>query len=145
MVGTIKFGEYGTLSIIKAKGQMPDQDKIEMLTAEVESLHQQLSQMQGVESQRREAQDRYSGILDIAHEGIISVDEAQQILVFNHGAEIIFGYTSDEVLGKPLSADGHAYGHLFFRRLGVLFLPSPYWPCPAWYPWPRSASGRLER
>lgn len=81
---------------------MADQDKIELLSAEVESLRQRLSEMEGVEAQRREAQDRYSGILDIAHEGIISVDEAQLILVFNHGAEIIFGYTSGEVLGKPL-------------------------------------------
>jgi PAS domain S-box-containing protein len=82
---------------------MANQDEIELLTAEVASLRQQLSQMQGIESQRREAQDRYSGILDIAHEGIVSVDDAQIILVFNHGAEIIFGYAADEVLGKSLS------------------------------------------
>ncbi len=82
---------------------MANQDEIELLTAEVASLRQQLSQMQVVESQRREAQGRYSGILDIAHEGTVSVDDAQIILVFNHGAEIIFGYATDEVLGKPLS------------------------------------------
>ena len=82
---------------------MANQDEIELLTAEVKSLRQQLSKMQVVESQRREAQDRYSGILDIAHEGIISINETQQIFVFNHGAETIFGYAADEVLGKPLS------------------------------------------
>jgi PAS domain S-box-containing protein len=89
--------------IIRTQRRMANQDEIELLTAEVASLRQQLSQMQGIESQRREAQDRYSGILDIAHEGIVSVDDAQIILVFNHGAEIIFGYAADEVLGKSLS------------------------------------------
>ena len=38
---------------------------------------------------RWESQDRYSGILDIAHVGIVTVDHSQTILVPNHGARII--------------------------------------------------------
>ncbi len=45
---------------------------------------------------------RYAGILDIAHEAIISVDEAQRVVVFNQGAEKIFGYSQAEILGAPL-------------------------------------------
>lgn len=45
---------------------------------------------------------RLAGILEIAEDAIISVDEGQQILLFNGGAERIFGYTAQEVLGKPL-------------------------------------------
>jgi PAS domain S-box-containing protein len=40
--------------------------------------------------------------LRIADEAIISMNEAQEIVLFNEGAEDIFGYRSQEVLGKPL-------------------------------------------
>lgn len=43
-----------------------------------------------------------SGILDIAKDAIISVDSSQNICRFNQGAEKIFGYKVDEVLGKSL-------------------------------------------
>ena len=42
-------------------------------------------------------------ILEIADEAIISIDSGQRICAFNQGAERIFGYKADEILGKPLS------------------------------------------
>ncbi|MFQ5576759.1 MAG: GAF domain-containing protein [Anaerolineae bacterium] len=48
------------------------------------------------------SQLRFTGILDIAHEAIISTDQAQRIILYNKGAEQIFGYTADEALGRPL-------------------------------------------
>lgn len=45
---------------------------------------------------------RLAGILEIAPEGIISVDAAQRIVLFNKGAESIFGYSEREALGQSL-------------------------------------------
>src|SRR6185503_8842131 len=46
--------------------------------------------------------DRFEAIVAIAADAIISVDEQQRITLFNKGAEEIFGYTAQEILGTSL-------------------------------------------
>ena len=54
------------------------------------------------EEAARAARARFQGILEIAQDAIISVDSQQRIVVFNQGAEKVFGYTQAEVIGRPL-------------------------------------------
>ena len=46
---------------------------------------------------------RFEGILAIAADAIITVDESQRIVHFNYGAEKIFGYHAAEIIGQPLT------------------------------------------
>ena len=62
---------------------------------------------QGIERKRAEeevraAKGRFEGILEIAQDAIISVDSNHRIILFNHGAERVFGYMQAEVIGRPL-------------------------------------------
>jgi PAS domain S-box-containing protein len=50
----------------------------------------------------RRSESRFQGILEIAEDAIISVDSHQRVLLFNQGAEKVFGYTPSELIGKPL-------------------------------------------
>jgi PAS domain S-box-containing protein len=74
--------------------------------AKLADLSQQLQQ----EQQRRQlaeialqdVQARFSELLEITGDAILSVDAQQQIIAFNPAAEKIFGYSAAEILGQPL-------------------------------------------
>jgi PAS domain S-box-containing protein len=54
------------------------------------------------EEQLRISEARFAGILSAAAEAIITVDLSRRITLFNRGAEEIFGYTAEEVVGELL-------------------------------------------
>ena len=54
------------------------------------------------EDEVRLSEAKFSGIVSISADAIISVDENQKITLFNEGAETIFGWSRAEVIGAPL-------------------------------------------
>ena len=76
---------------------------LKAITVSRNKLDEEVTMRVQVEKALSKSQARLSGILDIAHEGIISINEAQRIILFNKGAEGIFGYSQEEMLGKPLN------------------------------------------
>lgn len=66
------------------------------------------------EAALRASEAKFAGILDIAADAIISVDDQQRVIHYNRGAERIFGHTADEMIGKSLGIlmpDRYRQGH----------------------------------
>lgn len=56
------------------------------------------------EAMRPPSAGMYEQILEVAADAIVTVNEAQEIVHFNRGAEQIFGYRKSDVIGKSLSS-----------------------------------------
>ncbi|MEQ8536580.1 MAG: PAS domain S-box protein [Coleofasciculus sp. D1-CHI-01] len=69
---------------------------------EVIALTRNISDRKQAELALAASQARFAGILEIAKDGIISVDSEQRIILFNQGAEQMFGYKADQILGQSL-------------------------------------------
>jgi len=50
----------------------------------------------------RASEEKLAGIISISADAIISIDEAQRVIMFNEGAQKMFGWSRSEILGKPL-------------------------------------------
>jgi PAS domain S-box-containing protein len=81
-------------------------------------ISRDITEERDAEHAARSMEARLSSVLSIAADAIISVDEQGRIVLFNNGAETIFGYSAAEVLGRPLEMllperyrKGHA-GHM---------------------------------
>ncbi|MEM7773034.1 MAG: PAS domain S-box protein, partial [Cyanobacteria bacterium P01_A01_bin.37] len=67
-----------------------------------QKLRQEIQERIKTEEALRESEQKLAGILENADDAIISIDSQQQIVMYNKGAEQIFGYTVDEVMGRSL-------------------------------------------
>ena len=61
-----------------------------------------IEQIKVAEQRLKESEAKFSGIMSISADAIISIDDEQRITIFNNGAEQIFGYSKAEAIGTPL-------------------------------------------
>lgn len=62
-----------------------------------------LAERQRLEEERHASDAMFAGILGIAADAVVTVDEKYQIINFNKGAEEIFGWPAKEVIGQSLN------------------------------------------
>ena len=74
-----------------------------VLLARQRAFERRVADQEQVESALRESEAKFSGILAIAADAIITVDHTQRIIHFNRGAEEIFGYTAADAIGRHLA------------------------------------------
>jgi PAS domain S-box-containing protein len=67
-----------------------------------DELQDVLEEEKRLEAALRASEAQFSGILAIAGDAIIAVDDAQRIVTYNEGAEAVFGWKKEEVLAKPI-------------------------------------------
>src|SRR3989337_3612697 len=62
-----------------------------------------LEEKEGVEIKARASEQRLASITSASADAILGLDSQGRIESWNHGAELIFGYTTQEILERPLT------------------------------------------
>ena len=68
----------------------------------IQAIVREITDRKRVEEELQHNQARLDGIIKSAMDAIISIDAYQRIVLFNPSAEEMFGYKSEEVVGKPI-------------------------------------------
>ncbi|MFP3951686.1 MAG: PAS domain S-box protein [Candidatus Bathyarchaeia archaeon] len=71
-----------------------------LITARIDRTHKALRER---EEELKESRKRFQSIVDSAKDAIITINSQGIIILLNRSAEKIFGYTSQEMLGKPIT------------------------------------------
>ncbi len=89
-------------------------EEIEELQARVGELEHAEAECQRVEAALRDRETLFSLIAELAKDAIICIASTERIVLFNRGAEEIFGHQSEAAIGQPLAMllperyrDGH--------------------------------------
>ncbi len=91
--------------------QLPAQDGLRDYEArcvpsgpdEVLAIVRDITERKRAEAALRESEERYRMVAETASDAIITIDAESRILFVNRAAEVIFGYTTAELLDQPLT------------------------------------------
>ena len=65
-----------------------------------ESAH--IAALKEAERVAGESRVALAGLIDAARDAIVTTDGGQRVVIFNHAAEAMFGYSAAEILGQPI-------------------------------------------
>ena len=90
---------------------MRDEDKPKkQIIRELEEMRRRCSDLESAEAERSDALDalrdsetKFRSVAQSAVDAIVSIDGNDRIIFWNEGAKNIFGYSEEEVLGKPVT------------------------------------------
>lgn len=118
-VGAIRFLPAGTVRVEQA----PDFIALVLFTSIntfisvlSEALHRARRRAEVTSDVLRRSEARVKAIITSATDGIITIDARQRITVFSTGAEAIFGYSADEMIGQTLDRLVPERFHLVHRE-----------------------------
>jgi PAS domain S-box-containing protein len=95
-------GLLGLLLTLNVYFAQKARTKSETLERANQKLLTAIEEQRRAEAAYRSSQTRLTGILEISADAVITVDDKLDITLFNQGAEKMFGYRQQEILGKPL-------------------------------------------
>ena len=64
---------------------------------------EKLSESRQAEAALRESEEHYRAVAEAATDAIITIDSDSTILIINPATERIFGYSTEEMIGQPLT------------------------------------------
>lgn len=91
-------GEVVAVLVFLMRDVHADNEELVQLASAVAAPLAQLLRQKQVEEAHRIAEARFTGMVSIASDAIISIDSERRITLFNWGAERIFGYSTGEVM-----------------------------------------------
>lgn len=86
-----------------ATGEIPPDDLIEEMENQASQLQDQAAELEAMNDELSASEARLRGIIDSALDAIIATDSASRILEWNHHAEAVFGWSSEEAMGRTLA------------------------------------------
>ena len=92
-------------ALIKAHDELEQRvkERTAKLSRTTEQLKLELAERKRVEESLRQSEERFRSVAQTASDAIITVDSRGHIVFWNDAADKIFGYSADEVMGKPLT------------------------------------------
>jgi PAS domain S-box-containing protein len=91
----------GVLEFFADRPLTPDPALMEVMVNVGMQLGRVIERERG-EAALRRSEAKFAGIISISSDAIVSIDEEQRIVFFNHGAEQTFGYAAEEVMGERI-------------------------------------------
>ena len=73
-----------------------------------------------LEKKLKTSNSRFCSVIEAAYDGIVTIGQDQNIMLFNSAAEVIFGYQKEDIIGKPLTIlmpEKHRVNHMNYVNM----------------------------